>query len=118
MIYFLLILSFELWRNWYVIAKKERSPNHARGAALRVLLFFLYALISYDADWGKMAIYIVACHLIFWFSFDVILNILLGRNAFQYGSTSWIDKHTKGILFIFLKFILMLLGIVILLYQL
>ena len=113
MIAFIIILSVELIRNWYIIVRLHQSPNHAKGVVLRAMAFFFVALITYDAEPVQMAIYIILCFLSFWFPFDVGLNLLRGKAWNYQGKTSFIDQLTAPAadLFWIIKFMLMAYGI-------
>ncbi|MFN6088935.1 MAG: hypothetical protein ACK47E_09335 [Cyclobacteriaceae bacterium] len=94
MIAFIIILSVELIRNWYIIVRLRQSPNHAKGVVLRLMAFFFVALITYDAEPVQMWTYIIFCFLSFWFPFDVGLNLLRGKAWNYQGQTSLIDRLT------------------------
>lgn len=112
MIPFLILLTFELARNWYVIERLKQTPNHARGWAFRVLVILFVAFAKFDLDLLPTVRYCIGCGLAFWFPFDVGLNLIRGRAWNYLGKDPFLDRfNLPGDLESVLKFVLMLVGI-------
>ena len=105
MIPFLILLAFELARNWYVIERLRQTPNHARGWAFRVLVILFVAFFKFDLEsqdvviFGRVFIlpvttilYSVGCGLAFWFPFDVLLNVSRGKVWNYLGKDARLDS--------------------------
>jgi hypothetical protein len=110
MIPFLILLAFELARNYYVIERLRQTPNHARGWVLRAMVIAMVALIRYDADILAMVKYGLGCGLAFWFLFDVGLNLLRGKVWNHTGTVAKLDRFNSDGWWIF-KAVLMVKGI-------
>lgn len=125
MIAFLILLAFELFRNWYAIRIKNQEPNHPRGWALRILAVIFIAFFKFDLALTDVVIfgmvfsgvpvttilYCLGCGLTFWFPFDVGLNLMRG-NVWNYlGTKAVMDRfNLPGDLEWVIKFLLMCLG--------
>ena len=124
MIPFLILLFFELARNWYVIERLKQTPNHARGWAFRVLVVLFIAFFKFDLDsqdvviFGRVfsgipvttILYSVGCGLAFWFPFDVGLNLLRGKVWNYTGRDAVLDRFNSDAWWI-VKAVLCLCGI-------
>ncbi len=108
MIEIIILWIAELARNYYVINIIRRSPNHARGWALRLLAVQFIAFFKFDLAFESVDIlcwtipiplssinYIVGCGLFFWFPFDVALNLLRGKAWDHTGRDSQLDRVTN-----------------------
>ena len=125
MITFLILLTFELARNWYVIERLKQTPNHARGWALRALVVIFIAFFKFDLELSTVVIfgselvlpvttvvYCLGCGLAFWFPFDVGLNLIRGRAWNYLGKDAFLDRFDlPGDLDSVVKFVLMVCGI-------
>lgn len=112
MIDFLILLFFELARNWYVIERLKQTPNHARGWFLRVLVILFVAFAKFDLDLIPTVRYCIGCGLAFWFPFDVGLNLIRGKAWNYLGRDAVMDRfNLPGDLESVLKFVLMVCGI-------
>jgi hypothetical protein len=112
MIALLLLLAFELLRNWYVIAKLKQEPNHARGWALRVLVIAFVAFAKFDLDPIPTIKYGLGCGIAFWLPFDIGLNLLRGKVWNYLGRSAVLDRlNLPGDLEVVIKFVLMCVGI-------
>ena len=65
---------------WYIIEKLKRYPNKKLWFAIRVIVggLFLWLFIRDGYLWYWAASYLV---FVFWFPFNVILNLLRGKGA-------------------------------------
>lgn len=113
MIGFFVFTAFEIIRNWYVISRLKESPNHTYNVIFRAFFFSLISLVYFDADLIPMAKYVFACHLSFWFLFDLGLNLMRGKVWNYQGQTAWLDKITYEYSDFFwcIKFVLCVIGL-------
>ena len=112
MIPFLILLFFELARNWYVIERLKQTPNHARGWVLRVLVILFVAFAKFDLDLWPTVRYCIGAGLAFWFPFDVGLNLIRGKAWNYLGKDAVLDRfNLPGDLESVFKFVLMVCGI-------
>lgn len=125
MIAFIVLLAFELGRNWFVIQIQKQEPDHARGWGLRILVVVIIGLIKFDFElqpvylfgWEFLLpvtsiIYSFGCGLAFWFPFDVALNKMRGKVWNHSGTKALLDRfNLPGDLEWVIKFLLMVLGI-------
>ncbi len=115
MIYlFVIFFAYELWANWYLIVRQKQSPNHARRTALRTLVFVFTALIGTDSNYPQWVFIWLSFQLMFWFAFDVLLNLARGKYWNYQGKTAWLDRFTAPHANVFwgIKFLLMIVGII------
>ena len=123
MIDFLILLFFELARNWYVIERLKQTPNHARGWVLRVLVILFVSFCKFDLELETVVIfsrelvlpvttivYCIGCGMAFWFPFDVLLNRSRGKVWNYTGTDAKLDRF-KSDAWWAVKFVLMLVGI-------
>ena len=124
MIPFLILLFFELARNWYVIERLKQTPNHARGWVFRVLVILLVPFTKFDLEPTEIALsnklivylpvstilYCIGSGLAFWFPFDVLLNVSRGKDWNYTGIDLNLDRF-KSDAWWAVKFVLMLVGI-------
>ena len=123
---FLILLFFEIARNWYVIERLKQKPNHARGWALRVFVILFVAFAKFDLEPTEIALsnklivylpvstilYCIGSGLAFWFPFDVGLNLIRGKAWNYLGRDAVLDRfNLPGDLESVFKFVLMLVGI-------
>lgn len=116
MIYiFILFFVYELWANWYLIEHQKKSPDHAKRMVLRTLVFIFIPLVWTDSNYPQWVFIYLSFHLMFWFPFDVLLNIARGRYWNYQGKNSRLDRFTAphADLFWGIKFLLMIVGIII-----
>jgi|GEM_PF-1824434 hypothetical protein len=125
MVPFLILLAFELFRNWFAIVKMKQTPNHARGWALRILAVIFIAFFKFDLELSTVVIfgrelvlpvttvvYCIGCGLAFWFPFDVGLNLMRGKVWNYLGKDAVLDRfNLPGDIEWIIKFVLMLVGI-------
>jgi hypothetical protein len=95
MIPFLILLAFELARNWYVIERLKQTPNHSRGLAFRVLVILFVAFAKFDLNLWPTVRYCIGAGLAFWFSFDVGLNLLRGKVWNYTGKDAVLDRFNS-----------------------
>jgi hypothetical protein len=115
MIYiFLIFFAYELWANWWLIVRKRQSPNHARRVALRTLVFVFIPLVWTDSNYPQWLFIWLSFQLMFWFPFDVLLNLSRGKYWAYQGKTAWLDRFTAPHAFVFwaIKFLLLIVGII------
>lgn len=113
MIAFLILLIFEVVRNYTLIVWLSRSPNHNLGTVFRLAYCLAFGLLVYQYDWIHLIAYTISCGLAFWFSFDVLLNLARGRAWNYLGFNAKLDVGTKGVKHLWLyKAILMVVGLV------
>jgi hypothetical protein len=113
MIAFLILLIFEVVRNWTLIVYLERSPNHDLGTLFRVAYCLAFALWVYQLNFIHTGLYLISCGLAFWFPFDVLLNLTRGRAWNYLGFNAKLDVETKGVKHLWLyKAVLMVVGLI------
>jgi hypothetical protein len=115
MIYiFLIFFAYELWANWYLIVRQKQSPDHAKRTVLRTLVFVFTALIGTDSNYPQWVFIWLSFQLMFWFPFDVLLNLARGKYWNYQGKTAWLDRFTAPHAFVFwaIKFLLLIVGII------
>jgi hypothetical protein len=112
MIPFLILLAFELARNWYVIERLKQTPNQAKGWLLRVLVIHFVSFVKFDFDLWPTVTYWIGCGLAFWFPFDVGLNLIRGKVWNYLGKDAFLDRFDlPGDSESIGKFVLMIVGI-------
>lgn len=129
MIALLILLAFELFRNWYIIVKRKQRVNHLNGLAFRALVILIVAFFKFDLEPDNVVIfgrafvipvttilYCIGSGLAFWFPFDLFLNLIRGKVWNHLGSAAVLDRfNIAGDLEWVVKFVLMLVGIKLLL---
>jgi hypothetical protein len=110
MIPFLILLAFELARNYYIIERIKQTPNHARGWVFRVLVILFVAFAKFDLDLWPTVRYCIGAGLAFWFPFDVGLNLLRGKVWNHTGTVAKLDRFNSDGWWI-VKAVLMVIGI-------
>jgi len=90
-IWFLFIL-LEALRNWYVIERLKRSPDHEMAFIIRALVAMAIILIVQPSYY--YALVLIGMGFVFWFVFDISINLMRGRAALYIGRTAWIDRKT------------------------
>jgi hypothetical protein len=73
LIWFLMVLPAEIYRNYYIIVKKRRRPNYAKSTILRIVVGGVLILPIYllEGVWVELAWLMLATFAVF---FDPSLN--------------------------------------------
>lgn len=105
---------YEVFANWYIIERKKQYIDHARRAVIRTIFFLMISLIGSDSDFPRWLVLWASFHAMFWFAFDVALNLVRKRAWNYQGQTAWLDRITAkhANFFWVLKFFIMVAGIV------
>lgn len=97
MLIILLYLLFELIRNNRIIEVDKKSPNHPLNFIIRiipvcVLYWWTSSWTLTSPDWAAFERAVVAFVSIFWFSFDMILNLMEKKPITSLGRSSVLDR--------------------------
>lgn len=99
MIFWILFIAAEIWRNWYLIKRKKIKPNYAGSFMIRAFFAIAaLAIMNQTFDLGRLRSWYEVLPDIgflatsFYLLFDPILNKLRGLDIDYRGKESgWID---------------------------
>lgn len=105
MIYWLIFISLELWRNYYLIEKQKIKPDYGGSFIFRAFFGMVCLIIAnpyFDPAGNPLTILQALPFAVFQLSsfyllFDPILNLLRGKKWDYKGKDSgWLDKLPIG----------------------
>ena len=97
MIFWLLFILTEVYRNYYIIEIKKESPWYLLSFIFRAMAFIFHGGMIMDVgplDWEIFTMQIGG----FWLLFDPLLNLMRKKNFWYTGANNefnsgWIDKY-------------------------
>lgn len=97
-LFLIITLLLDVITDFYLIEVKNKSPKHITGAILRILGIALSIwILRKDLNSWQLSFYTATCFSFFWIFFDLILNLLRGKEWYYIGISSdkdedsWID---------------------------
>ena len=116
MILWLFYIIIDAIANWYMIEKKKSVPDYLPMTLFRGLMLIVIGSLVFHTTLENVWQWILFSTTSFWLLFDILINLLRGKNIFYRGENSAVDKFGRKYPAVY--FILKLTALLILIYQL
>lgn len=99
-IIWLVFIALEVYRNWYIIVKRKKSPDYPMAVLFRIVvslvLWFAAPWIDRDLESDQWWAFPVFQAFTFWSLFDLFLNRARKEPFWYLGNGSWLDRWQKS----------------------